>query len=104
MDNGQSQTAAVRLRREEWIEHPVADLGRNAWAGVGDAKRDRVAVEGQPKGERLEAAVRDFDLHFALRRGGLHRVERKIEHSAMQEILVAVDLQRLTVGRYAGDA
>ena len=59
VDDGEPETAAARLRREEWIEQAVSDLVRDPGAGVGHDEHDRAEVVRQTL---LSAGMDDLDL------------------------------------------
>src|SRR5688572_24303640 len=89
-----TEARSARLRREEWIEEAVADLRRNTRAVVRYAHGDRAVLEENAGRQRLEAPQRDLDAHLAASWRGLDRVERQVEHGAVEEVGVSFDDQR----------
>ena len=58
MDDGEPETAAAGLGREEGIEQPVADLDRDAVARVADAQRRRAMLEPRSRRDARGAPLR----------------------------------------------
>ena len=97
--DGEPEAAAAGLRREERVEQAVADLG--GMPGPSSVTRSATPPwsNATPAGSCSGERRRDLDAHLAALRRRLHRVEREVEHGAVQQVLVAVDDQCSLVRR-----
>jgi len=87
-----TQPASASLRRHEWLEQPVLDGLRNAFALIGYLEHYSAAQEmfGLCR-ELVRRELRRLDPNFPARRRCLHRVEEEIEDRTMEQVIIAND-------------
>ena len=99
MHDGEAEAAAARLRREEGIEQPVADLDRDAGPRVADAQRDARRARTRVRRRACSRGAAPTSTRTSpLCRRGLDGVEQQVEDGAVQQVLVAFDDELVPLG------
>ena len=73
-----------RLRREEGVEHPRQDVGRDAAARVRHRDRDEIALEAEPRVGRLQRRVLGRERDHAALRHGVAGIEREVDERELE--------------------
>ena len=103
VDDGKAEATASILCRHERLEHPRAELGRDAGPVVGDAECHGAMIEAGTSRDLVRRQGHDVDVDAAAVRRGLHRVQREVEDRPMQEVLVGLDDERVIRNRAVHD-